>query len=227
VKFYDMQRAVCDSCKVPMANRQHWAFDLINEAVLEVCSTLRLSEPYATLVTTPNVGDYTFSTGLGVSDMVQLRDVFYQPVGQNQALPPLRRTSPSRIDEIRSRSVSNAYPWWYAVSGVGTLLLAPVPTDAGTLGFRYVQRGVVLAADSDVPSTIPPEFHDVVWLLAATKLAITKNQQAYPGLQKMYDLRLNALRSWLVDLQGEVPLTMQRAGLSIPNRDPAIYPAYS
>lgn len=220
-----MRAAVCDSCQLPLGTRNAWAGKLVNESLLELCSTLRLSEPMATFTVTPNVGDYSLATGLGQSNVAQIRDVFYQPVGQQQALPPLRRTSPSRIDEMRARASGAAYPWFWAMAGVDTLMLGPTPTDAGTLSFRYVGDGVVLSTDTDVPSTIPPEFHDVVWLLAATKLAVTRRPAAWEQLQKMYTARLDALRSWLVDLAGETPMVMQRTGLVIPNRDPSTYPS--
>lgn len=221
-----MQCAVCDANQLPLGTRQNWVKKSLNESLLELCSTLRLAEPVATFVVTAGVGDYSLASGLGQTDIAQIRDVFYQPVGQTQALPALQRTSPSRIDELRARAVGQVYPWFWAMGGVDKLMLAPVPSDAGTLSFRYVQDGTVLSADSDVPSTIPPEFHDVVWLLAATKLAIIRRPEKWEMLQKMYLARLDALRSWLVDLGGEQPLTMQRAGTAIPNRDPSVYPNY-
>lgn len=230
MNYGDLTDAGCDACQV---GRTHWGPRMrkaIGEQLTELGTTLRLSEPTTTFTVTPNDGDYSIALDLGVSDARLIRDLFYQPVGQNQALPPLVRTSPSRIDELRARAQGQAYPWFYAVAGVDTLLLGPIPTDAGTLTVRYVQDIGYLAADSDVPALLPVEFHDLVWLGAAAKVAPMRRPRLpladIQMLQATYKARLGDLRSWLVDLGGEQPLKMQRAGTQIPNRDPSVYPAF-
>lgn len=230
MNYGDLTDAGCDACQV---GRLHWGPRMrkaIGETLTELGSTLRLSEPTTTFTVTPNVGDYSIATALGVSDARMVRDLFYQPVGQNQALPPLRRTSPSRIDELRARSSGQAYPWYWAQAGVDKLLLGPVPTDAGTLTVRYVQDIGYLAADSDVPALLPIEFHDLIWLGAAAKVAPLRRPRLpladIQMLQQTYKARLGDLRSWLVDLGGEEPIKMQRVGGPIPYRDPSIYPAF-
>lgn len=226
MNLQQMAENTCDACGLPMGTQRARAVRLCNQKLLELCSTLRLAQPLVTLVVTPGVGDYSLATGLGVTDAGQIRDVFYQPVGQTQAGPPLERTSPSRIDEIRARNLSNSYPMMYAIAGVDKLILGPIPADAGTLSFRYVQDGDQLAADSDTPATLPAEFHDVIWLGAALDLAVIRMRPPalVTMLQGRYDKRLGDLRSWLVDLGGSKPMRMQRSGSPIQNRDPSVYP---
>lgn len=231
LRYGDITDATCDAVD---AGRAHWgprARLAIAEVLTEFGSTFKLSQPLATLTVTPGVGDYSLATGLGVSDARMVVDVFYQPVGQQQASPPLLRTSPARIDEIRSRSVTQTYPKQYAVAGVDQLMLAPSPSDAGTLSVRYVQDIGFLAADSDVPALLPVEFHDLIWLGAARKIAPMKRPPVSPAVLNMlntqYAARLGDLRSWLIDVAGSRPLTMSRPGTVIPSNDPSIYPAYS
>lgn len=223
----DMKMAACNACDLPTGTHSSWAGKACNQALTEICSMLRLATPLVTFTVTPGLGDYSLATGLGVSNAAMIRDVFYQPVGQTQAGAPLERTSASRIDEIRARNVSNSYPMQYAIGGVDTLMLAPVPSDAGTLSVRIVADGDQLAADSDSPLTVPVEYHDVVWLGGAAQLSMMRRPlqpQLTAALEKRYDRRLADLRSWLVDLGGEKPMRMQRRGDTIPNRDPSIYP---
>lgn len=223
MNYGDLTDAGCDAVQMPRAVQGPRMRKLINETLLEICSTLRLSQPVALVTVTPNVGDYSIAAGLGVTDAVQIRDLQYTPVGQLQGAP-LRRTSPSRADEIRARTPSNVYPQVFALAGVDTLMLAPVPFDAGSLSVRYVQDGVVLAADSDVPSTIPAAFHDVIWRGAAIKLAEMRRPAAVAQLDARQQRRLGDLRSWLVDVAGSTPMRMERAGTSIPVNDPSIWP---
>lgn len=228
MNYGDQTDAVCDAVQVGRGTWGPRVKKAIDEVLRELCSTYRFSTPLVTLVVTPFVGTYSISAGLGVTNAVMIRDVFYQPVGQLQAGAPLERTSPSRIDEIRARNVSNSYPMQFAISGVDTLELAPTPSDAGTLSVRIIAAGAALAADSDEPLTLPVEFHDLVWLGAAQKVALLRRPPLDPrvvqNLQQAYQARQRDLRSWLVDLGGEKPLRMQRRGDSIPNRDPSIYP---
>lgn len=224
-----MKASACNAADVPMGSHAFLAGQFINQSLSELCSTLRLATPLITLVVTPFDGSYSIASDLGVSNAAQVRDIFYQPVGQTQGGPPLERTSMSRIDEIRARAVSNSYPMQFAISGVDTIELAPTPSDAGTLSVRVVQDGDQLAADSDSPLTVPSEFHDVVWLGGAVQLGYARRPilalAQLQALQARYDRRLGDLRSWLVDLAGEKPMRMQRRGDSIPNRDPSVYPA--
>lgn len=214
----------CDAVHLPMLTQSSRAGKLVNQTLLELCSTLRLAQPLLSLVVTPGVGDYSIASGLGVSNAVQVRDIYYQPVGQTQPGPVLERTSPSRIDEIRARQLSNTYPMLYAVAGVDQLMLAPVPADAGTLSVRVVADGDQLAADSDSPLTLPAEFHDVVWRGAAVQLAEIRRPELVAALAARQTMRIGDLRSWLVDMGGAKPMRMQRQGNTVPNRDPSIYP---
>lgn len=224
----ELTDATCDAVDM---GRQRWgprARLAIAEAVAELCSTLRLSTPLSTFVVTPGLGTYSISSGLGLSGAVAIRDIFYQPVGQTQAGPPLERTSPSRIDEIRSRAISNSYPMQYAIAGLDTLELGPSPSDAGTLSVRYVMAATPLAADSDLPP-LPDGFADLVWMNAACRIALLRRPPlpaaVVTQLEARYQRRLGDLRSWIVDLGGAKPMRMQRRGDSIPNRDPSVYPA--
>lgn len=219
-----MTDAVCDALDLPIGTQSARAGRLVNQALTELCSTFRFATPLATLTVIAGQGDYSIATGLGVSDAAQIRDVFYKPVAYASAGPPLERTSASRIDDIRNQAVSNTYPMQYAVSGVDTLMLAPVPSDAGQLSVRYVQDGDQLGARSDVPLTMPAEFHDVIWRQAAIELGEIMRPAAVSALAARQQVRLGDLRSWLVDLAGEKPLRMQRRGDSIPVNDPSIYP---
>lgn len=229
MNYGDLIDATCDAVGAP---REAWgprARRAIDEVVDELGSTYRFSQPLVTLVVAPGIGDYSIAAGLGVTNAVMIRDLFYQPVGQQQAGPPLERTSPSRIDEIRARSISNSYPMQFAIAGLDTLMLGPSPSDAGTLSVRIVAAAAALADASDEPHPIPAAFHDLIWLGAAKKIALMRRPPLPPvvtqNLQVTYEARMRDLRSWLVDLGGSKPMRMQRRGDSIPNRDPSVYPA--
>jgi hypothetical protein len=225
VNYRRLRWASLDAIGRPVGVYDDRAGEACNQVLEELCSSERLAEPLIPLVVTPGVGDYSLSTGLGVSNAIKVRDVYYQPVGQVQAGAPLDRTSPSRIDEIRARNTSNSYPMQYAVGGIDSLMLAPVPSDAGTLSVRVVAEAVQMAADSDVPLTLPLEFHDLIWRGAAIMLGEQLRPTAVAQLAARQQSRLGDFRSWMRDLGGEKPLRMQRRGDTIPNRDRSVYPA--
>lgn len=223
-----MKEHVCDAVDVPMGTYEPRAGERVNAALTEICSMLRLQQSLVSFTVTPGLGDYSIATSFGTTSASMIRDLYYLPVGQQQPGSPMQRTSVSRIDEIRGRSISNSYPQQYAISGVGIILLGPAPSDAGTLSCRVVVTGDQLAADSDSPLTVPVEYHDVVWLGAAVAMCFAQRTMIAPPrvqlLQQRYDRRLADLRSWIVDIGGEQPMRMQRAGVVVPNRDPSIYP---
>lgn len=221
--YLQLQDAVLDATGASSPEERTRAKPWICEQYKELVTTLRLGEPTTTFTVTPNVGDYSLATGLVATDVAQIRDVFYLPVGQS-VNRPLQRSTPARVDELRGYSTAS-YPGVYALGGVDKLLLAPLPTDAGSLTVRYVSRPADLATDSDVPTLIPVEFHDVIWLGAAAKLARIKAPERAQALDTWYRERLGDLRSWLTDAGGVQPVRMQRAGFRLPDNDRSVYPS--
>lgn len=222
MNFGDLQDAALDATGAPVNTERRRVKLLLNEQYKELATTLKVTQPTTTLTVVIGTGDYSLSTGLTATDAAQVRDVVYLPVGQPTGRL-LRQTTPARIDELRAWS-NVSFPYEYAIAGTDTLMLAPIPTDTGTLTVRYVSRPAEMAADSDTPSAIPVDFHDVVWLGAAAKLARIRKQPEAQGLDAWYRERLGDLRSWLRDMGGSAPVHMQRAGLLLPNHDRSTYP---
>lgn len=220
--FLDLQDAGLDAVGVSASEQRGRLKKLINEEAKELATTLRISQPTTTLTVVAGTGNYSLSSGFTATDVAQIRDVTYLPVGQSTGRL-LSQTTAARIDELRAWS-NVSYPSLYAMSGVDTLLLAPIPTDAGTLTVRYTSRPAEMATDSDTPGLIPVEFHDVIWLGAAVKLARIAAPARAQGLDAWYRERLGDLRSWLTDLGGAQPIRMQRAGIFPPNHDRSTYP---
>lgn len=222
MNFGAIQDAILDATGASSPERRAWAKNLANEAYKEIATTLRLSQPTTTLVVTSGVGDYSLSGGFLATDAAQVRDVTYLPVGQSVGRL-LQQATPARIDELRAWS-NVSYPSIFAIAGVDTLMLGPIPTDTGTLTVRYVSRPLDMATDSDVPALVPVDFHDVVWLGGAVKLARIVARDRLTELDAGYRERLGDLRSWLVDLGGSQPIRMQRAGVLAQNHDRSVYP---
>lgn len=222
MNFLAIQDAILDANGASSPERRDWAKKLANEQEREVATTLRLTQPSTTLTVTPGTGDYSLATGFTATDIAQIRDVTYIPNGQTTGRL-LRQTTPARIDELRAWS-NASNPFEYALAGVDTLILSPIPTSAGTLTVRYTSRPAEMATDSDIPVGVPVEFHDVIWLGAAAKMARIVAPARAQALDQWYRERLGDLRSWLVDLGGATPIRMQRSGVLLPVHDRSTYP---
>lgn len=69
-------------------------------------------------------------------------------------------------------------PLYYRMEGPSKIRLWPTPGDSSATGLRvtYVARPAALAADSDTPSALPAEWHDVLAELVVARLAASDGE---------------------------------------------------
>lgn len=159
-----------------------------------------------TKVLTPNVGSYSLTNDLGATNLAGLKTLRYVASGVVEGRF-LDEVAPAEIDLYNAvQAVPNNIAV-YALAGLDLLMLYPTPIDAGTLTGRYVQRPTAMAADSDTPAALPEEFHDVLWLGAARKIArVTPQGRAtLPTLEPLYQAAQREFNVWLAMQSGALP----------------------
>lgn len=141
-------------------NRDQVKEDL-NAAIHWVDAILRPVTKTATVAVTANQQDFSILTDLGISDLNGIRDIVYNAVNSAQ-IWPLEATTPEYIRELRRTFQVTTYINLYSIEGIDTLMLYPASQNTGdTLTIYYTQRQPDLASETDVPSGIPVDFHEV------------------------------------------------------------------
>lgn len=226
MNFGELRDAVLDTTGLAAPEEEARVELLLNNELRSLCLQHRLLQASFTKVLTPNLGTYSLTTALGLTDFAAMRTLSYVAAGVTQG----RFLDQVSAAEIDMYNVVQAVPnnvAVYAIAGLDLLMLYPTPTDAGTLSGRYVQRPATMAADSDTPATLPEEFHDVLWLGAARKAA-RLSEKARASLvvwEPVYQAGLRDMRVWLASQAGAIPArATARSRMPYRNHDRSTYP---
>lgn len=180
------------------------AKDLVNNAYYEICSRAKLNQKSVTKTLTAGTADYGISTtsptspNLSINDLQAIRSLTYTLAGQTQAYA----VEPTTVDEIlrlrqAASSTSTGTLMKYALLGLDTLMLWGTPATADSLGIYYAFRPTAMSADSDTPTVLPAEFHDLI-VVGALKAALrTSDLSAAAAYHREFEAGLAELGSWL------------------------------
>lgn len=171
----------------------------INDSIREVDSTLRPAVTSVTKTLTANVGDYSLASAFLLTDVGSIRDITWFTPSNPTANTPLGACSPSEIRAYRTQS-SNLYSTYvslWALSGLDLLMLYPTTTSASdTITLYYSRLAVDLVAETEIPSGLPAQWHDL-YVLCAIARAMRQTSPEYSLMYKRhYSDRLDDYWRW-------------------------------
>lgn len=202
----ELRDAVLDSTGISSVEQSGRVRLLLNNELRKLVLEHSLLQATFVHVLTPSLGTYSLTNDLGAVNLAALKTLRYVASGLVEGRF-LDQVSAAEIDMWNAVQAVPNNVAVYALAGLDTLMLYPVPLDAGTLTGRYVQRPATMAADSDDPAVLPEEFHDVLWLGAARKAArLTASSRAFMSTwEPVYQASLREFRVWLASQPGAIP----------------------
>ena len=185
-----------------VANRSR-AANLVNEAWLEISAVMRLTTTSSVETLTAGTADYSIASAFLVTDLLDLREITYTPVGASATTYTLEQTSPAEILDLRlANGASSGVLRYYALRGLDQLMFWPTPNAADSITLYYTPRATPLAAESDTPSALPEEFHDLLSVRAISRLIRQQNHDRAMQYEKTYQNGLADLRRWRNQREG-------------------------
>jgi hypothetical protein len=139
--------------------------DWLNEAYEDFLLETHVNVHTGVAATSAGVGDYDLSTNILAVLEVHTVDtsgdvLFFQPVTPEEIL---RRRTGGVVTTRRGG--------YFATQGINKLMLFPTPTEAYNITFYYVPRPTALSVSSDVPSSVPAEYHKALEFYALSEAA--------------------------------------------------------
>lgn len=136
----------------------------INQARYRLSAQFRLKKATTTLDFVADTETVTLP-----SDVVEILGIYTS----DWLLQPITEQEFAELTSVNT----TIGPQVYIVDGSSTTLrLRPIPSESetGALSVSYVQRPAALSADSDTPSEMPAEFHDLIAEEAISKIAMSE-----------------------------------------------------
>lgn len=176
----------------------------VNDAYREICRDAKTVITSATKTLTSGTATYSIATDFTITDFMGMEAVVYIPAGQTTGYL-VSVTTLAEIVAIR-QSLTTGFVMLYCLSDIDTLELYPAPqTSTDQLKLYYVKAPTALSGDSDVPSALPSEFHELIALAASARMA----QEEDAGLANVYLQRytqmLTQLKDFVRDRQARTP----------------------
>lgn len=202
--FLQMTGRVMDYTHRPKINDDTEVRALVNDAYVYAVSQLRCyQKPATALALTANVGDYSITTDLGLSDFSTLRVVQYTASSGSTTLNTLAPTTPDEIMAQRQLNPSATSPAVaYALAGWDTIMFQPVAAAGDTVSFIYGATPALMILDGDTPLRLPQEWHHlIVERAAATAFEVVDDGRALLH-QNAFDAELKKARLWFAERVG-------------------------
>lgn len=200
------------------------AVSAINDAYREIVNQAELNVKETNLTLTAGVDTVDISTQ--VADYNGMHGLYYSASDGSGILEPVDLNV---ILQERAAFQQSARPAMYCVHSFDTLELFPAPqtTGAQIVMFYYsFATADIMANGSATPVLMPPEFHDVVELYAAQKLASRyesagDNKGLSAGIYAEYQQRLGLLRGSQRRHQSKQPRRLRTGYPRMPRIRPA------
>jgi hypothetical protein len=168
----------------------------INEAIKHVDAICRPAITFSTEVVTPNQQDYSLSADFGLTDLTGIREIVYQSISGAQPWV-LEETTAWNVRQLRQNFVNSTYINLYALEGLDTLLVYPVTQNVGDLiTIHYVERPLDLILDEDVPTGLPPEWHELYEIDAIQRSMRQSSPEYAMSYTQLFDKKLGDYRKW-------------------------------
>jgi hypothetical protein len=179
----------------------------INEAIKQVDAVLRPNRTISIEVLVAGQKDYSMAA-LGLTAATSIRSITYTSVTSGQQGEPLQETTPERVRELRIRNQNASWINMYALDGLDTLMVNPAMNAVGdTIAITYVPRSTALVNETDIPSGLPEEWHDI-YELAAIQRSMRQSSPEYAAhYLQMYEHKLDEYRKWRNRRSGALGMT--------------------
>lgn len=190
----------------------------VNDALTDIVVGAQLKVATVSKALTSGVSVYTMS-GLGVTDFGALQYMEYLALGSTQSYI----LEPITADEIIALNATNPLgaTRQYAFLGLDTIRLWPEPQTTGdSLTIYYAQTPTALSGANDVPSDIPSQWHSMLALAAAVRLAdaVGEDQTLSASLDARFQVQMDRFQKWLTRRGGRTARRIQHGYLRTPRR---------
>lgn len=168
----------------------------INEAIKTVDAICRPALASSVEVINPNQTDYSISSDFGLTTLTSIREVVYTSISGSQPWV-LEETTAWNIRQLRQNFVNSTYINLYALEGLDTFLVYPITQNVGdTITIYYVPRPVDLVNNGDVPTGLPPEWHEL-YEIQAIQRSMRQSSPEYALMYgQLFDKKLGEYRKW-------------------------------
>lgn len=194
--FLEMQDRVLDNCLRGGSGNRTQIKGHINEAIKRVDALARPQLSSSVEVLVPNQQDYSLATDFLITDLTSIREVIYTSISGSQPWT-LEETSAGNIRELRQNFQNSTYVNLYALEGLDKFLVYPITQNTGdTITIYYVPRPADLVSDGDIPTGLPPEWHEL-YELRATQSAMRQTSPEYAAeYRQLFRDELGEYRKW-------------------------------
>jgi hypothetical protein len=203
----------------------------VNDALVDIVvgTQLRVGQVDAPLVTGQSV--YDISSDWSISDFGALQYLEYLALGSTYSYI----LEPTSADEILALNATNPIgaTRQYAFLGLDQIRLWPTPQQTGDiLKVYYAKAPAELVADGDIPTDIPSQWHWLITIAAASRLAdaVGEDQNLSSALDTKFILGMDRFQKWLGRRQGRTARKIQTGYLRNPRRpfhDPSTYYSFT
>ena len=199
----------------------------VNDALTDIVVTSQLKVTVSNESLTGGQSAYDISSDFAITDFGALQYLEYLALGATYSYI----LEPIAGDELLALNATNPIgaTRQYAFLGLDTLRLWPVPQTTGDiLKVYYAQTPTTLSADGDIPSDIPSQWHWLITIGAAARLAdaVGEDQNLSNALDAKFQVGMVAFQKFLTRRSGRTARRIQVGFLRNPRRpfhDPSTY----
>jgi hypothetical protein len=145
---------------------------VLNQEMLRIHEELELDLAVATVVITANTSTAALQTDVQKIKWVQNGRIVLPSVDEYEFVGYLAATAAGV-----ATPVSNP-PMVFVYRRPGTIAVWPTPTQNVTLTYAYVQRPTLMSGASDLPGSLPAEWHDYLAEVTTWRVALTEGETA-------------------------------------------------
>jgi len=191
----------------------------VNDALTDIVVTSQLKVTVSNESLTSGQSVYDISSDFAITDFGALQYLEYLALGATQSYI----LEPIAADEILALTATNPIgaARQYAFLGLDTIRLWPVPQATGDiLRVYYAQTPTALSADGDIPSDIPSQWHWLITIGAAARLAdaVGEDQNLSMALDAKFQAGMIAFQKFMTRRSGRTARRIQVGFLRNPRR---------
>lgn len=206
-----IRRALADASAGAAATE---ADNIINDVYKDIVSKAGLNILTQTLALASGDDSYVLTTALA-DDFNGLHGLYFSSPTQGTGY--LEPVDLNTIIQQRAAITNTGIPQMYALVGQSQLELFPAPQGTGAtlvVWFYSFDTADRLVTDGNVPTLVPDEYHDVIELAAAYRLAginesAGENKNLAGELFALYQQRLGELRAYMRRHESKQPRRMK------------------
>lgn len=191
----------------------------VNDALTDIVVTSQLKVTVSNESLTSGQSVYDIGSDFAITDFGALQYLEYLALGATYSYI----LEPIAGDELLALNATNPIgaTRQYAFLGLDTLRLWPVPQTTGDiLKVYYAQTPTTLSADGDIPSDIPSQWHWLITIGAAARLAdaVGEDQNLSNALDAKFQNGMVAFQKFLTRRSGRTARRIQVGFLRNPRR---------